>query len=118
MSEFMGLIEGVYDAKPGGFLPGGMSLHNAMLPHGPDAEAFERAAHADLAPARQSGTLAFMFETRLPQHITEFAADIEPLDVAYQDCWAGLKQHFTDDTEGNRKRVVEGQRVSISVDRG
>src|SRR3546814_8828320 len=55
MSEFMGLIEGVYDAKPGGFLPGGMSLHNAMLPHGPDAEAFEQAAHADLAPVRQSG---------------------------------------------------------------
>src|SRR3546814_18798442 len=30
MSEFMGLIEGVYAAKPGGFLHGGMSLHNAM----------------------------------------------------------------------------------------
>src|SRR3546814_5477549 len=92
MSEFMGLIEGVYDAKPGGFLPGGMSLPNAMLPHRPDAEAFERAAHADLAPARQRGTLAFMFATRLPQHITEFAAEIETLDVDYQDCWAGLKR--------------------------
>src|SRR3546814_13081340 len=30
MSEFMGLIEGVYDAKPGGFLPGGMSLHTEI----------------------------------------------------------------------------------------
>ena len=36
MSEFMGLIYGVYDAKPEGFVPGGMSLHNCMLPHGPD----------------------------------------------------------------------------------
>ena len=34
--EFMGLIYGVYDAKPQGFVPGGMSLHNSMLPHGPD----------------------------------------------------------------------------------
>ena len=40
MSEFMGLIEGVYEAKPEGFVPGGMSLHNCMLPHGPDADAF------------------------------------------------------------------------------
>jgi homogentisate 1,2-dioxygenase len=94
MSEFMGLIEGVYDAKPGGFVPGGMSLHNSMLPHGPDAEAFEKASTADLEPVRQSGTLAFMFETRLPQHITEFAAEIDTLDKVYQDCWAGLKKHF------------------------
>ena len=37
MSEFMGLIYGVYDAKTGGgFVPGGFSLHNTMLPHGPD----------------------------------------------------------------------------------
>ncbi len=35
MSEFMGLIYGVYDAKPQGFVPGGFSLHNMMLPHGP-----------------------------------------------------------------------------------
>jgi homogentisate 1,2-dioxygenase len=94
MSEFMGLIEGVYDAKPGGFVPGGMSLHNCMLPHGPDAEAFEKASTAALEPVRQSGTLAFMFETRFPQLITEFAAEIETLDVDYQDCWAGLKKHF------------------------
>jgi homogentisate 1,2-dioxygenase len=34
MSEFMGLIYGQYDAKPDGFVPGGSSLHNCMLPHG------------------------------------------------------------------------------------
>src|SRR3546814_11744098 len=95
MSEFMGLIEGVYDAKPGGFLPAGMSLHNAMLPHGPDAEAFERAAHADLAPARQRGTPAFMFETRVPQPIPEFAAAIDTLEFDYQHCWAGIQKHYT-----------------------
>src|SRR3712207_6400095 len=43
MSEFMGLIYGVYDAKPGGgFAPGGFSLHNTLLPHGPDLEALDR----------------------------------------------------------------------------
>ena len=41
MSEFMGLIYGVYDARPVGFTPGGASLHNSMLPHGPDRDAFE-----------------------------------------------------------------------------
>ena len=35
MSELMGNIYGQYDAKPKGFIPGGMSLHNMMLPHGP-----------------------------------------------------------------------------------
>lgn len=94
MSEFMGLVEGAYDAKPGGFVPGGMSLHNAMLPHGPDAEAFETASTAELQPARLSGTLTFMFETRLPQHITDFAAELPTLDVDYQECWADLKKHF------------------------
>ena len=45
MSEFMGLVYGQYDAKPEGFKPGGASLHNSMVPHGPDAEAFEKASH-------------------------------------------------------------------------
>jgi len=94
MSEFMGLIEGVYDAKPGGFVPGGMSLHNCMLPHGPDRAAFEKASTEALEPVKQSGTLAFMFETRLPQQVTQFAANLETLDVHYQDCWAGLEKHF------------------------
>ena len=68
MSEFMGLVYGVYDAKPGGFVPGGMSLHNALVPHGPDAEAFERASAKALEPEKLAGTLAFMFETR---HVLE-----------------------------------------------
>ncbi len=94
MSEFMGLIEGVYDAKPGGFVPGGMSLHNCMLPHGPDRAAFDKASTEPLKPVKQSGTLAFMFETRLPQQITEFAASLQTLDAEYEDCWAGLEKHF------------------------
>ena len=36
MSELMGNIHGSYDAKPQGFVPGGMSPAQLMLPHGPD----------------------------------------------------------------------------------
>ena len=75
MSEFMGLVYGVYDAKPEGFVPGGMSLHNQMLPHGPDTDAFEQASNAELKPVKLTNTLAFMFETRFRQRLTKYAAD-------------------------------------------
>jgi homogentisate 1,2-dioxygenase len=94
MSEFMGLIEGVYDAKPEGFVPGGMSLHNCMLPHGPDAEAFYKAARAPLRPVKLEDTLAFMFETRFPQHVTRYAAELPGLQAGYADVWQGLHSHF------------------------
>ncbi len=58
MSEFMGLIHGTYDAKAEGFRPGGASLHNCMSPHGPDAETFEKASTAELAPQYLGNTLA------------------------------------------------------------
>lgn len=95
MSEFMGLIYGQYDAKPDGFVPGGISLHNCMLPHGPDATAFEKASTVELKPHKLTDTLAFMFETRYPQHLTSYAASVETLQTDYIDCWAGLTKKFT-----------------------
>jgi len=94
MSEFMGLVYGVYDAKPEGFVPGGMSLHNQMLPHGPDAEAFTHASNAELKPVKLTNTLAFMFETRFRQRVTQYAATLDTLQESYIDCWAGLKKNF------------------------
>ena len=94
MSEFMGLVYGEYDAKPGGFKPGGASLHNCMVPHGPDEEAFERASNAALVPHKLDNTLAFMFESRYSFVPTEFALKSPSLDSRYADCWAGLKDHF------------------------
>ena len=95
MSEFMGLIYGVYDAKTGGgFAPGGVSLHNAMLPHGPDADAFERASRAELKPHRLEGTLAFMFETRFPQRLTPFAAQAPERQKDYAGYGRRLIKHF------------------------
>ena len=91
MSEFMGLVTGEYDAKPEGFKPGGASLHNCMVPHGPDEEAFERASGAELKPQKLDNTLAFMFESRYRFIPTEFAMASPQLDVRYADCWAGLQ---------------------------
>jgi len=94
MSEFMGLIYGVYDAKPGGFVPGGMSLHNSLIAHGPDAEAFEKASQKELKPEKLSGTMAFMFETRYPLSPTGFASGLELMDGSYPDCWDSLERKF------------------------
>lgn len=94
MSEFMGLLYGVYDAKPGGFKPGAMSLHNAMLPHGPDAQAYKAASEKTLTPEKLSGTMAFMFETRFVQTPTAFASDPAWIDMDYAECWADLPRRF------------------------
>ena len=99
MSELMGNIYGVYDAKPKGFVPGGMSLHNCMLPHGPDRNAFEHASNEAMQPVFQDNTMSFMFETRFPQHLTEFAAKEAPLQDDYIDCWDSLEKKF-DGTAG------------------
>jgi homogentisate 1,2-dioxygenase len=102
MSELMGNIYGQYDAKPKGFLPGGMSLHNMMLPHGPDQNSFEQATKADLAPHKLANTMAFMFETRFPQHLTQFAATEAPAQEDYVDCWVDLRKRF-DGTPGEKE---------------
>jgi homogentisate 1,2-dioxygenase len=94
MSEFMGLVYGIYDAKPEGFVPGGFSLHNQMLPHGPDASAFDHASNVELKPVKLTGTLAFMFETRFPQRVTKYAAELPTLQKDYIDCWRDLKKMF------------------------
>jgi homogentisate 1,2-dioxygenase len=94
MSEFMGLIYGQYDAKERGFVPGGFSLHNMMLPHGPDKTAFDKASLAELKPVKLTNTMAFMFETRFPQQLTQFAATLPSLQDDYVDCWNGIERNF------------------------
>ena len=98
MSEFMGLIHGAYDAKDGGFVPGGASLHNCMSPHGPDAAVFESASEAQLLPERYRDTLAFMFESRYVLAPSEEALQSATRQQDYEDCWSGLARQFN----GNR----------------
>lgn len=75
-------------------MPGGFSLHNGMMPHGPDAQAFEAASTVALKPVKQEDTLAFMFETRFPQKVTRYAADVPERQLDYADCWSGLTKRF------------------------
>ena len=95
MSEFMGLVHGEYDAKAEGFKPGGMSLHNSMVPHGPDLDAFDKGSSLPLAPRKLEHTLAFMFESRWRMRPTEFAMTCGALDTRYAECWNGLADRFT-----------------------
>ena len=88
MSEFMGLIHGVYDAKAGGFAPGGASLHNRMSAHGPDKTSYEAAVAAELKPRKIEDTMAFMFESRYPFRLTRTAAETPLLQGDYDACWA------------------------------
>jgi len=95
MSEFMGLVDGEYDAKAGGFAPGGMSLHNCMSGHGPDATSFEKASAIDASkPQHITDTMAFMFESRYVFHPARQALESPQLQGDYQECWSALKKHF------------------------
>ncbi|MDQ2857161.1 MAG: homogentisate 1,2-dioxygenase [Candidatus Eremiobacteraeota bacterium] len=94
-SEFMGLVHGAYDAKEGGFVPGGASLHNSMSGHGPDAASFEKASAADTStPQHVVDTLAFMFESRWVIHPTRRALETADLQSDYFECWQGLGKRF------------------------
>lgn len=111
----MGLITGCYEAKEGGFKPGGGSLHSMMTPHGPDFNCFEMASNADLKPQRVAeGTMvrfvfkkgitrfkfyniflqSFMFESSLNMAITNWAV-YQNVDKDYYKDWQPLKKHFT-----------------------
>ena len=93
MSELMGNIYGIYDAKPKGFVPGGMSpaQHDAAARAGQDTPS---SVPRTPISGRKSWTTPcrFMFETRFPQHLTAFAAKEAPLQDDYIDCWESLGQ--------------------------
>ncbi len=98
MSEYMGLIEGEYDAKAEGFLPGGGSLHGFYAAHGPDADTYSKASSALLTPQKIDHTMAFMFESRTPYMLTDFAmksvGEGGILQSNYHDVWQGFTKNF------------------------
>ncbi|MGZ5090245.1 MAG: homogentisate 1,2-dioxygenase [Burkholderiales bacterium] len=97
MSEFMGLLRGVYDSRAEGFVPGGCSLHNCMSGHGPDAAAFEHATTVELHPQYLNDTLAFMFETRFVNQPTRFALQTDALQSDYSQVWSALRPRYGED---------------------
>jgi homogentisate 1,2-dioxygenase len=66
-----------------------------MSGHGPDAQTFDKASHADLSqPDVIRDTMAFMFETRGVLRPTQQALDAPHRQRDYQACWAGLQKRF------------------------
>ena len=127
MSEFMGLVHGVYDAKAEGFVPGGASLHNTFTSHGPDAETFARASTAELRPQKIDGTLAFMFESRWMIIPTQQAMRAGHRQQDYDAVWGSLGRsdlrrslrgggtmyipaHFAADSGGGRRAAGQARR--------
>lgn len=92
MSEFMGLIYGKYDAKTGGFSPGGASLHNCMSSHGPDVQSYADALASELKPHKIVDTMAFMFETNRPLLASGAAMASQQLQSDYDVCWSGFEK--------------------------
>ena len=94
MNEFMGLIDGAYDAKAEGFMPGGASLHNCMSAHGPDNVTAQNAIAATLQPHKIDNTMAFMFETSKVLRPSLHALQCPELQSDYDACWGGMARTF------------------------
>ncbi|WP_375739723.1 homogentisate 1,2-dioxygenase [Pseudomonas boanensis] len=94
MNEFMGLIQGAYDAKAEGFAPGGASLHNCMSAHGPDNATTTQAIAVELKPHKIDNTMAFMFETCSVLRPSQYALECPQLQADYDACWAGMAKTF------------------------
>jgi homogentisate 1,2-dioxygenase len=94
MSELMGLVHGVYDAKAEGFLPGGISIHNCMSAHGPDLATFEKASEEELAPRKIENTLAFMWESRYVFRPSAHALAAPELQQDYDRVWDGFRKLY------------------------
>ena len=93
MSELMGLVTGIYDAKEDGFSIGGVSIHNSMTPHGPDTTTYQNAIKKTLKPDYYPNTLAFMFESKEPWNVTDVAFNDPSRQKNYTACWQGLKDN-------------------------
>ena len=98
MSEFMGLIQGEYDARTdGGFRPGGASLHNVMVGHGPDSATHARASEMELVPQFVGeGSMAFVLESNMIMGLSDWAwlKSNKKQSNYNAQTWLGLKSHF------------------------
>lgn len=90
MSELMGLIEGQYDAKADGFQAGSISIHNKMIPHGPDLKTWLQETKTSDSPNYIDNTLAFMLESNEVWQVTEQAFNLPELQKEYTKCWEGF----------------------------
>lgn len=94
MSEFMGLIYGQYDAKNEEFAPGGASIHNAWVPHGPDRDTVLQQIDGKTQPEYFDKGLAFMLETCHIWQPTVSAFAHPSRQPHYQQCWQNMPRYF------------------------
>ncbi|CAZ83281.1 unnamed protein product [Tuber melanosporum] len=118
MSEFMGLLSGLYDGKTsGGFKPGGASLHNIAAGHGPDAGTHEKASEDPLKPTKVGeGAMAFMFESCFMVGVTEWGLrTCRKIQEDYNtESWGRLKRNFSP-PEGKWGEDESGDRLVVTV---
>ncbi len=108
------MIYGQYDAKSGGFLPGGASLHLPMTPHGPDNAVFEKhSVVTEQKPEYFQGGLAFMFETTYILKVSEPALNSPFLQRDYRECWQGLHSNFAIDVKEGKENDDESERKRV-----
>ena len=74
--------------------PGDSLIFDAMSPHGPEADVFEKASTVELKPQRYENTLAFMFESRYVISPTAYALNGKERQTNYIDCWQSIQKKF------------------------
>ena len=95
MSEFMGNIHGVYDAKKGtGFSKGASSIHNRFVPHGPERDVYEKESTKSLDPEYLDNTMSFMLESSHFMQVTNEMQNSPLLQKNYNNCWNNLNKNF------------------------
>jgi len=96
-SEFMGLINGGYDAKVG-FAPGTASLHSPLVAHGPDSDTYKKFSNKETAPSgpirMSKNDLAFMFESNYMMKLTKWANNPDNQQTEYYKCWQNFDAEF------------------------
>lgn len=95
VSEFMGLIYGVYDVKVEGFVLGGVLLYNCMSGYGLDVVIFDKVLVVDLSRLDViKDMMVFMFEICGVICFIVQVMDVVYWQCDYQYCWQGLKVNF------------------------
>ncbi|OLY80769.1 Homogentisate 1,2-dioxygenase, partial [Smittium mucronatum] len=97
MTEFMGCISGSYDSKSSRFRPGGASLHNCLVPHGPDQSTLDREFNrdSDEPSVTADNDVSFMFETMYQLNTSHWASDkVTNIDTNYLDGWKSIPSTF------------------------
>ncbi len=88
MSELMGNIAGQYDAKDEKFEVGGISIHNQMVPHGPDFQSWQKeTSRQSDNPTQIKDAFSFMLESNEYWRVTQAYFSHPSFQKNYGDCW-------------------------------